>query len=92
VRVRISSADEAAFVVAVVDTRLEIDEYCGSRDYLSVSIEHILETHNHSRQSPGHGLRLVGRHGRRASHPPRGVRRVREKPVRDCGAGRIGAS
>jgi glyoxylase-like metal-dependent hydrolase (beta-lactamase superfamily II)/rhodanese-related sulfurtransferase len=47
--------DEDAGVAAVVDPRLEIDEYLRLARYLSVSIEHILETHNHADHVSGHG-------------------------------------
>ena len=47
--------DEAAGVAAVVDPRLEIGEYLRLARYLGVSIEHILETHNHADHVSGHG-------------------------------------
>ena len=47
--------DEKAGVVAVVDPKLEIDEYLRLARYLGVSIEHILETHNHADHVSGHG-------------------------------------
>src|SRR4051794_40383488 len=47
--------DEDAGVAAVVDPRLEIGEYLRLARYLSVSIEHILETHNHADHVSGHG-------------------------------------
>ena len=47
--------DEKAGVAAVVDPRLEIDEYLQLARYLGVSIEHILETHNHADHVSGHG-------------------------------------
>ncbi|MBV9048980.1 MAG: MBL fold metallo-hydrolase [Solirubrobacterales bacterium] len=40
--------DENAGVVAVVDPKFEIDVYLELARYLGVSIEHILETHNHA--------------------------------------------
>jgi hypothetical protein len=40
--------DEHAGVAAVVDPRLDIDEYLRAARYLGVRIEHILETHNHT--------------------------------------------
>jgi hydroxyacylglutathione hydrolase len=56
--------DEDAGVAAVVDPRLEIDEYLRLARYLSVSIEHILETHNHADHVSGHG-RLAAATGAR---------------------------
>lgn len=47
--------DESAGVAAVVDPRLEIGEYLRVARYLGVSIEHILETHNHADHVSGHG-------------------------------------
>src|SRR3954469_2721753 len=47
--------DEDAGVAAVVDPRLEIGEYLRLGRYLGVSIEHILETHNHADHVSGHG-------------------------------------
>jgi glyoxylase-like metal-dependent hydrolase (beta-lactamase superfamily II) len=47
--------DEDAGVAAVVDPRLEIGEYLRVARFLGVSIEHILETHNHADHVSGHG-------------------------------------
>jgi hydroxyacylglutathione hydrolase len=47
--------DEHAGVAAVVDPRLDIDEYLRAARYLGVRIEHILETHNHADHVSGHG-------------------------------------
>jgi glyoxylase-like metal-dependent hydrolase (beta-lactamase superfamily II)/rhodanese-related sulfurtransferase len=47
--------DEHAGVAAVVDPRLEIDEYLELARYMNVRIEHILETHNHADHVSGHG-------------------------------------
>jgi hydroxyacylglutathione hydrolase len=47
--------DEEAGVAAVVDPRLAIDEYLRLARYFGVSIEHILETHNHADHVSGHG-------------------------------------
>jgi glyoxylase-like metal-dependent hydrolase (beta-lactamase superfamily II)/rhodanese-related sulfurtransferase len=47
--------DEKAGVAAVIDPRFEIDEYLALARYLSVRIEHILETHNHADHLSGHG-------------------------------------
>ncbi|MEP6953928.1 MAG: MBL fold metallo-hydrolase [Solirubrobacteraceae bacterium] len=54
--------DEDAGVVAVVDPKLDIDEYLRLARYLGVRIEHILETHNHADHVSGHG-RLVAATG-----------------------------
>jgi glyoxylase-like metal-dependent hydrolase (beta-lactamase superfamily II)/rhodanese-related sulfurtransferase len=54
--------DEGAGVAAVVDPRLDIDEYLKLARYLGVRIEHILETHNHADHVSGHG-RLVAATG-----------------------------
>jgi hydroxyacylglutathione hydrolase len=56
--------DEDAGVAAVIDPRLEIDEYLRLARYLSVAIEHILETHNHADHVSGHG-RLAAATGAR---------------------------
>ena len=47
--------DEKAGVAAVVDPKFEIDEYLALARYIGVSIEHILETHNHADHVSGHG-------------------------------------
>ena len=47
--------DERAGGAAVVDPRLDIDEYLRVARYLGVRIEHILETHNHADHVSGHG-------------------------------------
>jgi hydroxyacylglutathione hydrolase len=47
--------DEHAGVAAVVDPRFEVDEYLELARYMGVSIEHILETHNHADHVSGHG-------------------------------------
>jgi hydroxyacylglutathione hydrolase len=54
--------DEDAGVAAVVDPRLDVDEYLRLARYLGVQIEHILETHNHADHVSGHG-RLVAATG-----------------------------
>ncbi|MEA2307080.1 MAG: hydroxyacylglutathione hydrolase [Solirubrobacteraceae bacterium] len=54
--------DEQAGVAAVVDPKLDIDEYLEVARYLGVRIEHILETHNHADHVSGHG-RLVAATG-----------------------------
>ena len=54
--------DEHAGAAAVVDPRLDIDEYLRLARYLGVRIEHVLETHNHADHVSGHG-RLVASTG-----------------------------
>jgi rhodanese-related sulfurtransferase len=44
--------DEDAGVAAVVDPRLDIDEYLRLARYMGARIEHVLETHNHIRAVP----------------------------------------
>ena len=46
--------DDEAGVAAVVDPRLDIDEYLRLARYLGVSIEHVLETHTHADHVSGH--------------------------------------
>jgi glyoxylase-like metal-dependent hydrolase (beta-lactamase superfamily II)/rhodanese-related sulfurtransferase len=47
--------DEHAGVAAVVDPKLDIDEYLALARYLGVRIERILETHTHADHVSGHG-------------------------------------
>src|SRR3954451_23143410 len=47
--------DEDAGVAAVVDPKLDIEEYLALARYLGVTIEHALETHNHADHVSGHG-------------------------------------
>jgi hydroxyacylglutathione hydrolase len=47
--------DEHAGVAAVVDPKLEVDEYLALARYMGVRIEHVLETHNHADHVSGHG-------------------------------------
>jgi glyoxylase-like metal-dependent hydrolase (beta-lactamase superfamily II)/rhodanese-related sulfurtransferase len=54
--------DESAGVAAVVDPKLDIDEYLRLARYMGVRIEHVLETHNHADHVSGHG-RLVAATG-----------------------------
>ena len=54
--------DENAGVAAVVDPKLDIDQYLQLARYLGVHIDHILETHNHADHVSGHG-RLVAATG-----------------------------
>jgi hydroxyacylglutathione hydrolase len=47
--------DEHAGVAAVVDPKLDIDDYLLLARYMGVRIEHVLETHNHADHVSGHG-------------------------------------
>ena len=47
--------DEDAGLAAVVDPKLDIEEYLALARYMGVRIEHILETHNHADHVSGHG-------------------------------------
>ncbi len=51
--------DDGAGVAAVIDPRLHIDEYLRLARYLGVSIDHVLETHNHADHVSGHGRLAV---------------------------------
>ena len=47
--------DKSAGQAAVIDPKFEIDEYLALARYAGVSIEHVLETHNHADHVSGHG-------------------------------------
>jgi hydroxyacylglutathione hydrolase len=47
--------DEDAGIAAVVDPKLEIEEYLARARYMDVRIEHVLETHNYADHVSGHG-------------------------------------
>jgi hydroxyacylglutathione hydrolase len=47
--------DSDAGIAAVIDPRLDIDEYLELARYLGARIDHILETHNHADHVSGHG-------------------------------------
>jgi glyoxylase-like metal-dependent hydrolase (beta-lactamase superfamily II) len=47
--------DDDAGVAAVIDPRFEIDDYLELARYMSVEIQHVLETHNHADHVSGHG-------------------------------------
>ena len=47
--------DKSAGAAAVIDPKFEIDEYLALARYAGVSIEHVLETHNHADHVSGHG-------------------------------------
>jgi glyoxylase-like metal-dependent hydrolase (beta-lactamase superfamily II)/rhodanese-related sulfurtransferase len=65
--------DEHAGVAAIVDPKLEIEDYLALARYMGVRIEHVLETHNHADHVSGHG-RLAAATGatihiHRLAHP-----------------------
>lgn len=47
--------DEKAGVAAVVDPRLEVEEYLALARFMGVHIAHVLETHTHADHVSGHG-------------------------------------
>jgi hydroxyacylglutathione hydrolase len=47
--------DYSAGTAAVVDPRFEIDDYLELARYLAVTIDYVLETHNHADHVSGHG-------------------------------------
>src|SRR3954454_22209316 len=47
--------DEDAGGAAVVDPKLDVDEYLGLARYMGGRIAHVLETHNHADHVSGHG-------------------------------------
>jgi hydroxyacylglutathione hydrolase len=51
--------DDDAGVAAVIDPRLDVDEYLRLARYLGARIEHVLETHNHADHVSGHGRLLA---------------------------------
>ena len=42
-------------MAAVVDPRLDVDEYLTTARYLGARVQHVLETHNHADHVSGHG-------------------------------------
>jgi hydroxyacylglutathione hydrolase len=56
--------DQDAGVAAVVDPKLDVEEYLALARYMGVRIEHVLETHNHADHVSGHG-RLAAATGAR---------------------------
>ena len=72
--------DEDAGAAAVVDPKFEIDEYLELARYIGVSIEHILETHNHADHVSGHG-RLAEATGA-TIHAPRRRTRLPARALR----------
>ena len=51
--------DDDAGVAAVIDPRLDVDEYLRLARYMGARIEHVLETHNHADHVSGHGRLLA---------------------------------
>ena len=47
--------DEHAGVAAVVDPKIDVDEYLRLARFLGVAIDHVLETHTHADHVSGHG-------------------------------------
>jgi len=82
--------DENAGVAAVVDPRLDIDEYLRLARYLGVRIEHVLETHNHADHVSGHG-RLVSATGARIHIHPAANAAFAHDPVEHGRELRIGS-
>ncbi|MFZ0041915.1 MAG: MBL fold metallo-hydrolase [Solirubrobacteraceae bacterium] len=74
--------DEDAGIAAVVDPRLEVDEYLELARYMGVTIEHVLETHNHADHVSGHG-RLAAATGARIHIHPEAGAGYEHVPVRD---------
>ncbi len=70
--------DASAGVAAVVDPKLEIDEYLELARYLGVSIEHVLETHNHADHVSGHGALTAATGATIHVHRDAGVRYAHE--------------
>lgn len=47
--------DDDAGVAAVIDPKLDVEDYVAMARYMGVEIRHILETHNHADHVSGHG-------------------------------------
>ena len=47
--------DEDAGVAAVVDPKIDVDEYLRLARFLGVAVEHVIETHTHADHVSGHG-------------------------------------
>src|ERR671914_761756 len=70
--------DEGAGVAAVVDPRLDIDEYLRLARYSGVHVEHILETHNHADHVSGHGRLAAATGATIHIHPEAGAEYAHE--------------
>ena len=64
--------DHRAGVAAVVDPRFEIDEYLEVARFFGVTIEHVLETHNHADHVSGNGRPGGDRSGHTRARDSRG--------------------
>jgi len=73
--------DEDAGVAAVIDPKLDVEDYLAMASYMGVRIEHILETHNHADHVSGHG-RLASNDGRDDPHQPAGRAGLPARAVR----------
>ena len=73
--------DEHAGVAAVVDPKLEVDDYLRLARFLGVAIDHVLETHTHADHVSG-PRPPAGRDRRDDPRPPRRRRRLRARAVR----------
>jgi hydroxyacylglutathione hydrolase len=82
--------DEQAGVAAVVDPRFEIDEYLELAQYMGVTIEHVLETHNHADHVSGHG-RLAAATGARIHINPGADVAYEHEPLADGEEVHVGA-
>jgi site-specific recombinase XerC len=60
--------DEDAGIAAVVDPKLDVEEYLALARYMGVRIEHILETHTHADHVSGHGRLTVATGARTHVH------------------------
>jgi hydroxyacylglutathione hydrolase len=74
--------DDEAGAAAVVDPKFEIDEYLELARYMGVTIEHILETHNHADHVSGHGRLTAATGARIHIHRDAGVKYDHE-PIDD---------
>ena len=77
--------DEHAGVAAVVDPKLDIEDYLHLARYMGVSIEHILETHNHADHVSGHG-RLAAATGATIHIPAKPARPTTTSPSTTAGS------
>jgi hydroxyacylglutathione hydrolase len=82
--------DSAAGVAAVVDPRLEIDDYLTVARYLGVRIERVLETHTHADHVSGHGRLAAATGATIHVHPDAGAEYPHE-PLGDGGSVTLGA-
>jgi len=72
--------DDKAGVAAVVDPKLHVEDYLRLARYTGLSIEHVLETHNHADHVSGHA-RLRAATGA-TIHEPAGRSRLRARALR----------